>query len=640
MAKAEVGIDSATSTMLEGDVKKGKTRKFVLIYKGAQIRKLIVFKKGPYNTKIQAAKKEGYRGDAICGVVRGKGVNLEFLLPGNQEVANAMKGASVADGEPTKVQKLREFLADNGLKRKPNYEIIRNPEEISDPESDDDEAATAETAGSQQDAEPASSGQDAGVDEEAKAELAETKSEVVPQIKAAVKADPSLQGEIKSMLAEAVQSEKEEDYAGALEKLKRLGKKIIAVLSSDDGDDGGAGATAAGAAGAAVGAAGGVAAGAAAGTAAGVAASSEAERAKYEADLPGAEAKVTEIAQHAQKDRITTQIAELQGYLQAAKDRADEAKYVEANAELKKINDRYPDIRALADRVVKAEGWLRNLRGKLTDAKNAMAKHQGRDGANPGIADVEAKLTEMQTKLDNAQVGQDFVDQYFVIKSKIEALRKQAHAYGDFVGLRENAMMYAQALEEHPNKNSVTTEIAAIKQKVADAQAQWDAGNHDVARAKLGTVKADYAAAKAKADGAGKAAFDQKKAEVQAKLTELDKPENQAAIGDELTAIKASLTRIDKVANANQYAEAMDGLAKTDAACDAAKEKLDRLAANGAAIDDAKGAVGGIEDDPSEAVDKVQALHDQLQRHPQIAVISKDLGKVQTQIDQAKSLLA
>ena len=33
-----------------------------------QIKKLIVFKKGPYSTRIQKAKKEGFRGDAVTGI--------------------------------------------------------------------------------------------------------------------------------------------------------------------------------------------------------------------------------------------------------------------------------------------------------------------------------------------------------------------------------------------------------------------------------------------------------------------------------------------------------------------------------------------------------------------------------------------
>ena len=97
MAKAEPkdddlpAIDDDSRDMLEDDVKKGKARKFILVCKGAQIRSLVVFKKGPYGPRINSTKSSGFRGEFYCGVVTGKGVNLNLQLPGNQLVSDAMK---------------------------------------------------------------------------------------------------------------------------------------------------------------------------------------------------------------------------------------------------------------------------------------------------------------------------------------------------------------------------------------------------------------------------------------------------------------------------------------------------------------------------------------------------------------------
>jgi hypothetical protein len=44
--------DDETVKMLESQVTKGMPRKFILICKGAAIKTLIIFKKGPYGTKI------------------------------------------------------------------------------------------------------------------------------------------------------------------------------------------------------------------------------------------------------------------------------------------------------------------------------------------------------------------------------------------------------------------------------------------------------------------------------------------------------------------------------------------------------------------------------------------------------------
>ena len=61
MAKQLPGTDELTNKNLE-QAKKGKSFKFAFIYKGANVLKLAVFKKGAYQTQINAAKKEGHKG--------------------------------------------------------------------------------------------------------------------------------------------------------------------------------------------------------------------------------------------------------------------------------------------------------------------------------------------------------------------------------------------------------------------------------------------------------------------------------------------------------------------------------------------------------------------------------------------------
>ncbi len=119
-------ISSEAKEMLEGQVKKGKDRKFILICKGAAIKTLIVFKKGPFGPKIVKAKKEGFRGQAVCGVISGKGVHLTFHMPGTSEVSDAMKTeGNVYHDEPCKLAKLRQFFKEEGgMQFKPEFQIV------------------------------------------------------------------------------------------------------------------------------------------------------------------------------------------------------------------------------------------------------------------------------------------------------------------------------------------------------------------------------------------------------------------------------------------------------------------------------------------------------------------------------------
>lgn len=125
-------IDEDSKAMLEDHVKKGKARKFILITKGATIKTLIVFKKGPFGPKVTKAKKDGFRGEVTCGVITGKGVNVTFKLPGTAEVSSAMKTeGNVYDGEPCKIAKLRAFFKDEAeLKFKPEFQVVKQLSDV------------------------------------------------------------------------------------------------------------------------------------------------------------------------------------------------------------------------------------------------------------------------------------------------------------------------------------------------------------------------------------------------------------------------------------------------------------------------------------------------------------------------------
>ena len=126
-------IDEETMKILGDQVKKGKQRKFVLIYKGSQLKKLIVFRVGNFNAKISQARKEGFRGDALCGSIIGAGKKLRFRLAGSDDVCREMGVKDKYTDPPLKKTKLRNFLNKNEWPSKPVYEIVKTIEEYREP---------------------------------------------------------------------------------------------------------------------------------------------------------------------------------------------------------------------------------------------------------------------------------------------------------------------------------------------------------------------------------------------------------------------------------------------------------------------------------------------------------------------------
>ena len=127
-------IDADTIRLL-GQAKKGKARKFAMISRGVNIKRLIVFRKGAFKTQCQAIKKEGHKGEPSWGVVSGDGQDLTFYL-------------SMEDGfdaPPMRDQLLKKFVVEEAqLKVNAAFKIVAELPAVS--ETDDDDAGEATPA--------------------------------------------------------------------------------------------------------------------------------------------------------------------------------------------------------------------------------------------------------------------------------------------------------------------------------------------------------------------------------------------------------------------------------------------------------------------------------------------------------------
>ncbi|MFO0904320.1 MAG: hypothetical protein U0939_15055 [Pirellulales bacterium] len=128
------------------DVKKGKTRRFVLLCKGTKIINLVLFKKGSFE-KYKMEAKEAGSGQVYYGVAAGKGENLVFQL-------------AIDDGfqaAPVKPMTLKEFLDDMAdFRCRPTFEIVKSLTAV--PDEDDEEETESnesdESSSSQSQASP------------------------------------------------------------------------------------------------------------------------------------------------------------------------------------------------------------------------------------------------------------------------------------------------------------------------------------------------------------------------------------------------------------------------------------------------------------------------------------------------------
>lgn len=245
--------DSATE--LTKNVLKGKARKFVLIVKGGSVQTFVVFKKGAFGSKITAAKKAGFSGEATCGVIRGKGMQAELLLAGNEEVAVALglTGSEVCEKEPCKPEKLRTFLKEAAeLKLQPSFEVVTQASSVkglADDESEQGEV-DADDASSQAPPQPRGQQESEGdadesdesppkappvADDAAKQKLVDALKKMVPVVQQAIGAQPGRKDELLAQVNAAKTAIDSGKLADATAALKTLGAALQAKGSQGGG---------------------------------------------------------------------------------------------------------------------------------------------------------------------------------------------------------------------------------------------------------------------------------------------------------------------------------------------------------------------------------------------------------------------
>ncbi len=202
-------IDDESIKFLQ-DVKKGKPRKFVMIKEGVQIDKLYVFKKGPFDRYVRAAKQEGVRGEAFWGVVRGDGVDIKFEL-------------SRADGfenSPGKEIRLKEFLKEEtSYKFEPAYVIVDTLTPVE--ESEGEAAAEVETT-------------EAKVDDDSGPKFIDLLKKILPHVKRALAKPTTVSEELQSRVREAQDFGRQRDFQQGLATLKIVGQLTKQALAESE----------------------------------------------------------------------------------------------------------------------------------------------------------------------------------------------------------------------------------------------------------------------------------------------------------------------------------------------------------------------------------------------------------------------
>lgn len=105
-------LDKDSRSELEA-VKKGKSRRFVLLTKGASIVSLVVYKKGSVESYKKQAKESG-TGQLCHGIVTGPGPDIVFQLAATDGF----------DKQPVKELVLKQFLEEAGFKFKPEIQLV------------------------------------------------------------------------------------------------------------------------------------------------------------------------------------------------------------------------------------------------------------------------------------------------------------------------------------------------------------------------------------------------------------------------------------------------------------------------------------------------------------------------------------
>jgi hypothetical protein len=203
------------------EVKKGKARKFVIVKEGVQIDRLYVFKKGPYEKFVRQAKKDGIRGQAFWGVVRGDGLDIFFEL----------SRAEGFEQPPGKDIRLKEFIKEEtGFKFNPAYAIVDTLATVD--ETDEDESPQDAQPGAEQAAEASAVTQ---AQEEQGEKFTRLLKKILPHVKRALASSTSLGDELRSQVRQAQDLGRRREFEQGLTTLRTVGelaKKALAEAAS------------------------------------------------------------------------------------------------------------------------------------------------------------------------------------------------------------------------------------------------------------------------------------------------------------------------------------------------------------------------------------------------------------------------
>ncbi len=193
------------------EVKKGKSRKFVLVKDGVQIDRLIIFKTGTFDRIIRKARQDGAWGEMYFGMLQGDGTDIRFEL-------------SRADGfttPPGTDVRLKEFLKETtGLKFEPAYVIVENLEIVE--EAEREEHAEEDSEGSEI-VESAADGGSSVVEENQEEKFVRFLKAILPHVKKALAANTSVGDALQNSVREAQEFGRRREFEPGLAALRKVG---------------------------------------------------------------------------------------------------------------------------------------------------------------------------------------------------------------------------------------------------------------------------------------------------------------------------------------------------------------------------------------------------------------------------------
>lgn len=201
------------------DVKKGKSRKFVLVKDGVQIDRLIVFKTGTFDRMVRLARQDGAWGEIFFGMLQGDGTDIRFELSRSDGFANP----------PGTEVRLKEFLREvTGLKFEPSYVIVDNRASADDADDDDEADRDADsTAPESAIAETGSS----VAPENTEDKFVRLLKAILPHVKRALATTTSLSNELQQAVREAQDFGRRRDFEPGMAALRRVGELTKQALA-------------------------------------------------------------------------------------------------------------------------------------------------------------------------------------------------------------------------------------------------------------------------------------------------------------------------------------------------------------------------------------------------------------------------